>query len=265
MTLPPRELYKRSLHANCLSVSAMFLKLAFIVLVPIVISDEYGSSRSSMDCTETECSYGNGCVMRDGQPTCVPVDPNNNCEKHECDTGEECMYEEVVCVKAPCYPIPTCTKEGDSERKEATKSQSPGKKVNVEPAEQSLGNMVKDENPTASVDFIPPDDMGKIYEECKALNCPSGKVCEQFQLKTTCEVDELKSCDYRCAAGELCVVQKVQCFAPPCYPIAICVSATKMNEGVPAPSKTISSPPKETKQESKSKLFFNLLRLIICI
>ncbi|XP_046681287.1 keratin-associated protein 16-1-like [Homalodisca vitripennis] len=30
------------------------------------------------------------------------------CRGYECPPGEECYLEEVVCVKAPCFPIPSC-------------------------------------------------------------------------------------------------------------------------------------------------------------
>ncbi|KAG8270884.1 hypothetical protein J6590_075458 [Homalodisca vitripennis] len=57
-------------------------------------------------CRPDKCSAPlcpEGTVLADGE--CVTI---LTCRGYECPPGEECYLEEVVCVKAPCFPIPSC-------------------------------------------------------------------------------------------------------------------------------------------------------------
>uniref|UniRef100_A0A1I7X4X9 G_PROTEIN_RECEP_F1_2 domain-containing protein n=1 Tax=Heterorhabditis bacteriophora TaxID=37862 RepID=A0A1I7X4X9_HETBA len=116
---------KKSVHSTLNSTAVLVANVdhsrkstKLILLLPIFSTyfilpvDSY---EVSPDCSNTQCNYGKGCVIRNNKPICVPINKENNCEKTQCGAGEECMYEEVVCIRAPCYPIPKCVGGGPEE------------------------------------------------------------------------------------------------------------------------------------------------------
>ncbi|VDM44369.1 unnamed protein product [Toxocara canis] len=65
-----------------------------------------------------ECPVTAGFV-RDSYGNCIPKKdcPNgatSTCETVDCPVGQHCILEQVVCVRAPCYPIPLCVDDGSS-------------------------------------------------------------------------------------------------------------------------------------------------------
>jgi len=56
-------------------------------------------------CALIDCAEGYYCDDVSGTPACIPLP---SCDDYDCDDGQVCVLEEVVCVREPCPPLPTC-------------------------------------------------------------------------------------------------------------------------------------------------------------
>ncbi len=54
-------------------------------------------------CAVTLCAQGSTCVEGPSGAECV----EQKCTA-KCSAGQHCELQEVQCIKAPCYPVPTC-------------------------------------------------------------------------------------------------------------------------------------------------------------
>ena len=58
-------------------------------------------------CATVLCPPDTVCEMLGGHPTCQ-APPAPSCEDVTCQEGSHCELQDVVCVRAPCPPLPTC-------------------------------------------------------------------------------------------------------------------------------------------------------------
>ena len=68
-------------------------------------------------CARMRCAAGTRCVnSADGKTgKCTPLKVQvAKCDPHCKLFKEQCVYKEVVCIKAPCPPVPTCVAKGAS-------------------------------------------------------------------------------------------------------------------------------------------------------
>ncbi|CAG7837195.1 unnamed protein product [Allacma fusca] len=69
-----------------------------ILVVILVALLQPGSSSAKSDVALLQ--PGSSSAKSDGSaPSCQDV---------TCNQGEECVLQQVQCIRAPCYPIPTC-------------------------------------------------------------------------------------------------------------------------------------------------------------
>jgi hypothetical protein len=72
------------------------------------VSPDTGPTCPPRVCTAVYCQYGN---KQDdhGCPTCeCNAPPTAGCAAVQCPAGQHCELQQVMCIKAPCDPVPTC-------------------------------------------------------------------------------------------------------------------------------------------------------------
>ncbi|CAO4382635.1 unnamed protein product [Caenorhabditis nigoni] len=92
---------------------------------PLPVEAARKKRQTDVTCLTAKCATPGGCAMTrplncdtpnsDGscplQAGCVQENP---CHTIDCSDGTQCVLHEVICVTAPCNPVPTCEPIGDS-------------------------------------------------------------------------------------------------------------------------------------------------------
>ncbi|XP_076445004.1 uncharacterized protein LOC143282961 [Babylonia areolata] len=156
---------------------------------------------SDSDCAGSSKCCKNGC----GATTCQrPLDSRPSCDTVKCGPGQTCELQQVVCVRAPCYPVPTCV-----ERKE-----KPGQCRKPRPFEAGIcANTCTRDSDCEGSDKC-------CKNGCGATVCQSVGGLLPVPSRPTCAT-------VRCSAGTKCVLKQVQCIRAPCYPQPVCVDDTE--------------------------------------
>ncbi|WKY08917.1 hypothetical protein Q1695_001805 [Nippostrongylus brasiliensis] len=208
---------------------------------------------TSSNCSSTRCPRGQVCEMAyrmgcltggdaecERYPACVPS--NQSCSSTRCPCGQKCFLREVVCIQAPCYPVPQCEvecpkneewRECPSNCEPSCSNQSPmcnqacllsaqcqckngfyrGPNATCVPIEQCGGD------PTCAT--VSCDECKKVSKDC---------VCEMVTSQSSSKmfprcIPKNNSCSASpCPAGKRCTLKEVTCVRAPCWPIRQCNS-----------------------------------------
>ncbi|EYC14147.1 hypothetical protein Y032_0041g366 [Ancylostoma ceylanicum] len=169
------------------------------------------------------CGGGNRCVNGNCVTTCQVVRCGAGQKCIETDTGAQCS-QITSCESLNCYVGTRCVEA------------SGGADAYCAPVSTRVGNARISSDTDGASHFLPPDEADRIQVQCRLAKCIKGRVCQDFMRKVTCVADQRNSCKNRCQAGMICVLQKVYCYAPPCYPIAVCIKDPYFHDGPPVPT-----------------------------
>ncbi|KAK6753772.1 hypothetical protein RB195_013016 [Necator americanus] len=194
-----------------------------------------------------EMAYRIGCVSGQSPceqfPVCVPSD--RSCAATKCDSGQKCFLREVVCITAPCYPVPSCEyqcpeneewRECPSNCEPSCSNQSPicNLACLLKPQCQCKfgfyrgpdgkcvpSNQCKADATCATTSC---DECKKYTDDCvcemvKPQGCVDGKPCTLFPR---C-IPRKQSCSASpCPPGQRCELREVVCVKAPCWPVREC-------------------------------------------
>ncbi|ETN72713.1 trypsin Inhibitor like cysteine rich domain protein [Necator americanus] len=174
-------------------------------------------------CAQT-CVGGTRCVKGTCVTTCQVVRCAGGQRCVETETGAQCSQTRS-CDTMNCYIGTRCIEA------------SGGADAYCAPVRDRVNPRIQSDTNGGSSNFLPPGEEERIQIECREMNCGNGRVCQDFMQKATCVIDERKSCKNLCQPGMMCVLQKVFCYAPPCYPRAVCIRAPPPQDAARKPLK----------------------------
>lgn len=146
-------------------------------------------------CAAITCPAPSDCAEKDGIAECVPLDV---CSVIDCDVGQICIPRDVVCVTAPCPPIPSCVDNPCND----------------------------DECPPGSVCRVDKEGRAACDDPCATMECEAGEEC-RFDPATGvsgCGPIQDVCQDFECpVAGQICAAVAVVCVTEPCDPVPNCI------------------------------------------
>ncbi|KAK7108363.1 keratin-associated protein 10-4-like [Littorina saxatilis] len=153
--------------------------------------DSDADCRGDEKCCKNECG---GMACKDP----VTNNPVRTCATMRCGANQRCEMQQVQCSSTSCDPQPMCV---DIER------------AGVCPTPQYTWDLFWRARCQRDCES---DAQCKGYQKCCNDYYKCGTKCENPEPTNTCK-------NAKCSSGSYCVMQQVQCFTTPCFPVPNCV------------------------------------------